>query len=112
MAQRIQVLLEDDLTGGTADETVLFALDGQWYEIDLSSTNAEELRGKLAPFTSRGRKARGPQQRAGRQRAAQPAAFIPDARAIRVWARENGHKISARGRLPLWLVREYNTRSA
>ncbi|HEX8488303.1 MAG TPA: histone-like nucleoid-structuring protein Lsr2, partial [Propionibacteriaceae bacterium] len=28
MAQRVQVVLEDDYDGGTAEETVTFALDG------------------------------------------------------------------------------------
>ena len=35
MAQRVQIILEDDYDGGTADETVSFALDGAEYEIDL-----------------------------------------------------------------------------
>ena len=44
MAQRVQVILEDDYDGGTADETVAFAIDGAEYEIDLSSKNAASLR--------------------------------------------------------------------
>ncbi|MBN9376412.1 MAG: Lsr2 family protein, partial [Cellulomonas sp.] len=40
MAQKVQVLLVDDLDGGTADETVTFALDGISYEIDLTTENA------------------------------------------------------------------------
>ena len=40
MAKRTVVVLEDDLDGGPADETVTFALDGVSYEIDLSSSNA------------------------------------------------------------------------
>ena len=37
MAQKVQVLLVDDLDGGEASETVSFSLDGTAYEIDLSS---------------------------------------------------------------------------
>ena len=37
MAQRVQIILEDDYDGGTAVETVSFALDGAEYEIDLSA---------------------------------------------------------------------------
>ena len=33
MAQKVQIILEDDLDGGEADETVSFALDGTSYEI-------------------------------------------------------------------------------
>ena len=37
MAQKIQVLLVDDIDRGTAAETVTFGLDGAVYEIDLSA---------------------------------------------------------------------------
>ena len=40
MAQKVQVILVDDIDGGAADETVSFSLDGVSYEIDLSTTNA------------------------------------------------------------------------
>lgn len=59
MAQRVQVILEDDLDGGSADETVTFALDGVAYEIDLKSDNAEKLRSLLAPYVDKGRKQSG-----------------------------------------------------
>ena len=36
MAQRVQIILEDDLDGGDATETVTFGLDGVTYEIDLN----------------------------------------------------------------------------
>ena len=45
MAQKVQVLLVDDIDGGEADETVTFALDGKTYEIDLTTGN-----GPLPPF--------------------------------------------------------------
>ena len=38
--QRVDVRLEDDLTGGPADETVEFGIDGRAYEIDLSARHA------------------------------------------------------------------------
>ena len=34
MARRVHIVLEDDLDGGPADETVVFGLDGREYEID------------------------------------------------------------------------------
>ncbi|HBD6104318.1 TPA: Lsr2 family protein, partial [Shigella flexneri] len=40
MAQSVQIILEDDLEGGPAEETVQFGLDGRQYEIDLSTANA------------------------------------------------------------------------
>ncbi|CAM5330907.1 hypothetical protein SCALM49S_01917 [Streptomyces californicus] len=54
MAQKVQVLLVDDLDGVEADETVTFALDGKTYEIDLTTANARKLRGLLEPYTRAG----------------------------------------------------------
>lgn len=102
MAQRVQVLLEDDFDGGTADETVTFALDGAVYEIDLKSVNAEKLRALLAPYVEKGRKQRGQlttvRRGAGRG-AGRPAAGASDTAKIRVWAKENGYEVNDRGRV-------------
>ena len=57
MAQKVQVLLVDDLDGGEASETVTFALDGSNYEIDLSGKNASELRDAFAKYVGAARKA-------------------------------------------------------
>lgn len=48
MAQRVHIVLEDDIDGDTAEETVRFGLDGSTYEIDLSAKNAAKLRDALA----------------------------------------------------------------
>ena len=56
MAQKVQVLLVDDIDGSEATETVSFGLDGVGYEIDLSSGNADELRGELAQYVEHARK--------------------------------------------------------
>lgn len=93
MAQRVQIILEDDLDGGAAEHTVLFGLDGAEYEIDLSEGNASKLRDALAPFVSHGRKTGGRRKRGTRQVAA-------DLSAVRAWAASNGHKVSSRGRIP------------
>ena len=57
MATKITVLLEDDLDGGPADETVRFGLDGVDYEIDLSKHHARAFRRELASFLIHARKA-------------------------------------------------------
>ena len=54
MARKIEVLLVDDLDGGTAEETLTFSLDGAHYEIDLSTENADKLRSALQPFMEKG----------------------------------------------------------
>ena len=54
MAQRVQVLLTDDLNGtdipAGKGETITFALDGKTYEIDLTTKNSNALRKALAPY--------------------------------------------------------------
>jgi hypothetical protein len=92
MAQRVQVVLEDDIDGGAADETVVFALDGATYEIDLSTKNANALRDLLAPYTGVGRRTGGRRKRSGAERSS-------DATEIRAWAADNGFAVSARGRV-------------
>lgn len=97
MAQRVSIVLEDDLDGSEADETVTFALDGVGYEIDLSAKNAAALRDALAQYVGHGRRA------AGRRAAGRPAASRGtgkrDLADVRGWARSNGHKVSDRGRI-------------
>ena len=91
MAQEITVVLEDDLDGGPADETVRFALDGSAYEIDLSKKHAKALRRKLDPYISHARKAgRGSRRRSGRS-----AASRERSDGIRAWAKAHG--IAVRG---------------
>ena len=57
VAQKVTVALEDDLTGGLAEETVRFAFAGTAYEIDLNGKNAAAFRTQLAPFIEHARKA-------------------------------------------------------
>ena len=96
MAQKIQVLLVDDLDGSKADESVTFSLDGVNYEIDLTNEHAAALREDLAKWVGAARKVS--------SRAATRASRSPrrsgDADTIRQWARANGHKVSDRGRIP------------
>lgn len=103
MTQKITVVLEDDLDGGPADETVRFAIDGTAYEIDLSSKHARALRRKLEPFISHARKAgRGSRRRSGRS-----AAIRERSEDIRAWANAHGIAVSDRGRIPAGVAEQY-----
>ncbi|MEE1817635.1 histone-like nucleoid-structuring protein Lsr2 [Streptomyces sp. NPDC004288] len=99
MAQKVQVLLVDDLDGVEADETVTFALDGKTYEIDLTTANAEKLRGLLEPYTAGGRRTGG-RTTAGRGKGRAVATGSQDTAKIRAWAKENGMNVNDRGRVP------------
>ena len=96
MAQRVQIILEDDLDGGDAVETVTFGLDGVTYEIDLNDKNAASLRNALAGYVGAGRRV------SGRKSSGSGAASRSNSgelSKIREWARSNGHEVSDRGRI-------------
>ncbi|MGW4893000.1 histone-like nucleoid-structuring protein Lsr2 [Kitasatospora sp. NPDC004240] len=116
MAQRVQVILEDDLDGGSADETVTFALDGVAYEIDLKSANADKLRGLLAPYVEKGRKQSGRlagARRSGRGGSPRPSGgAAPDTAKVRAWAKENGYEVNDRGRVPSTVREAYEKANA
>lgn len=98
MAQKIHIVLEDDLDGSEASETVTFGLDGTSYEIDLNDEHAAALRDALATYVGHGRKV-GSAPRRGRKPGGTAAASGPSAKEIRDWARENGHDVPDRGRV-------------
>jgi hypothetical protein len=114
MAQRVQVLLVCDLHDDEVEgaETVAFGLDGSSYEIDVCEDHAAELRDAFAPFVGAARRAgraAAPAQRRG-ARASRPSGGNGDrerVQEIREWARNNGHKVSERGRLSSVVVEAY-----
>jgi hypothetical protein len=105
MAQKVQVLLVDDIDGSEATETVSFGLDGVAYEIDLGSGNADQLRVELAQYVEHSRKSGSAQVRRRRQR---NGAGREQSARIREWARTHGHKVNERGRIPANIVAEYD----
>jgi Lsr2 len=114
MAQKVDVKFIDDLDGSEAAGTVSFGIDGKSYEIDLSDDNAARLRDSLASYVAAARRS-GTSARRGRTSPRVPGeATTASARpsrevtaAIRTWARENGHEVSERGRIPNSVVQAY-----
>lgn len=98
MAQKVNIVLVDDIDGSEANETVTFGLDGTTYEIDLNDKNAGGLRDAMAPYLGHARKVAG--ARRGRRASTASAGAGPNPRQVRDWARSNGHKVSDRGRVP------------
>ena len=94
MAQRVHIVLEDDIDGGDATETVLFGVDGINYEIDLSDKNASKLRDSLAKYIASARRTT-PRARRGSRR----GTAGPTTAQVREWARNNGYEVSDRGRI-------------
>jgi hypothetical protein len=109
VAQKVQVILVDDIDGGDAEETVLFALDGVSYEIDLSSKNAGKLRDSLAAYVGSARKSagRGGARGRGRGRQARQSTSSVNTSEVRAWAKQHGYEVSERGRIPANIVAEF-----
>lgn len=104
MAQRVNIVLVDDIDGNDADETVTFGLDGVSYEIDLATSNAAKLRDVLAPYVGHARRVTGSGsgRRSGRRsssRRGHAPGDGPSAREVREWARANGWNLPDRGRV-------------
>lgn len=93
MVQKMTVVLEDDVDGSVAAETLSFSLDGVSYDIDLSTVNADKLREALAPWIAHARRV------GGRKSSARAPKSASNANAIRAWARGRGIQVSDRGRV-------------
>lgn len=104
MATKITVVLEDDLEGGPAEQTLRFGLDGKEYEIDLNSHNAAAFRQQVAPFIEHARRV-GSRQHP--QRPVRTAASRERSADIRAWAKDNGIAVSERGRIPASVIERY-----
>ena len=100
MAQRVNVVLVDDIDGTDASETVSFAIDGVDYEIDLSEPHAASLRDAASLYVGHARRTGG--RRKGRARSSGSGGSGgagASAADIRAWARENGWEVPERGRV-------------
>ncbi|WP_432548501.1 histone-like nucleoid-structuring protein Lsr2 [Kineococcus sp. SYSU DK004] len=122
MAQKVQVLLVDDIDGGEAAETVSFALDGVNYEIDLSDEHASALRDAFAPWVGHarrvgartgGRRGSGSSSSTSSSSSSSRASKSSDGPsrdtgAVRAWAKENGYTVSERGRISSEVLEAYD----
>ena len=103
MAQKVTVLLQDDLDGSPAARTLRFAIGGSEFEIDLSEKNARAFRRQIDPFLEhahrprRGAGASGTRTSTSRRRSNE----------IRAWARDHGLAVNDRGRIPASVIERY-----
>lgn len=106
MAQKTVVTVVCDLPHDgeiEGTESVSFAFDGTAYEIDLCEPHSKELREKIGRFADHARRA----TTAGRRRKARSGPGRERSSEIREWARQRGHKVSERGRIPASIIAEY-----
>lgn len=103
MAQKVNIILVDDIDGSEAAETVSFALDGTSYEIDLSQANAAALREAVSGYVGHARKVSGGSRRTGSRRSRSSSS-----KDVREWARSQGYDVSDRGRVAANIQQAYD----
>src|SRR5512144_1162248 len=106
MVQRMITERFDDLDGSPAVETVRFGYAGRDYEIDLNEKHAAALDEALAAYVEHARRADGGKPRRGR-RVEGERRSPEELRAIRQWAREQGLRVSDRGRIAADVIAKY-----
>ncbi|MCD6639611.1 MAG: Lsr2 family protein [Nocardioides sp.] len=104
MAQKVNIVLVDDIDGSDATQTVTFGLDGTTYEIDLNDANAAQLREALATYVGHARKVTGGSRRAPARRSGGSG----NTKAVREWAQANGYEVSERGRISADVQQAYD----
>lgn len=102
MAQKVITEFIDDIDGSPAERTFTFAVDGTNYEIDLSAENIAEFNSAIGGFVESARKVKGTSngRRARSTGGGGTQRSREQTRAVREWARQHGHHISERGRIP------------
>lgn len=98
MAQKVVTQLVDDIDGSEATTTLTFSFNGKSYQIDLNDENSEKFQKALEPYLAVATRTGGPPARSRRARRT-AASGGPSPDDVRVWAREQGHTVSERGRI-------------
>jgi hypothetical protein len=108
MAQRTITTFYSDLSGTEIEDgtggTIRCAVDGNTYEVDLTDVEHEDLRKALAAYVAVARKV---PARSVRGASGPTPNGDPSAKVIRAWARNNGHDVPLRGRIPAPAVEAY-----
>ena len=109
MAQKVNLVLVDDLDGTEATETVSFGLDGTSYEIALNDANAAALRDALSGYVGHARKVSGGSRRSGRRSSGGSSSSNgSNAKDVREWAKSQGMEVSERGRISSGVQQAYD----
>jgi hypothetical protein len=110
MAQKVNIVLVDDLDGTEATETVSFGLDGTTYEIDLNDANAASLREALSGYVGHARKVSGGSRRGRRagSSSSSSSSSSSNTKDVREWAKAQGMEVSERGRISAEVQRAYD----
>jgi hypothetical protein len=102
VARKTTVMLQDDLDGSNATQTLRFGFQSVEYEIDLNDENAAEMTHWLENYIAHGRRVGG-SKRTPKNGYASKA----DPKLVREWAAAQGIEISSRGRIPIDVQERY-----
>ena len=101
VAQKVQVLLVDDVDGSEASESVAFGFDGTNYEMEKSERpTLRSSAMSLGPWIKVARKT------GGIRRPSKSNSNV-DLKAVRAWAASNKIEMSNRGRVPASIIELY-----
>jgi hypothetical protein len=108
MAKQTTVTITDDLDGSANAKEVSFSLNGKTWVIDLSAKNRAALEKALKPYIAKATE-QGPRNRRGKvTRTSSRSKSRTDLAALREWAKNNGHKVSDRGRISADVQKAYD----
>jgi len=109
MAKRIVEHYVSDLSGVDLPEgttSLRFAFDGRSYEIDLTPQERADFEVAIARYVAAARPTAS-SARSGSGRSSRSSGG-PDPKAVRAWARDHGHDVPARGRIPATILEAYS----
>lgn len=111
MGRRTIEVVYDDLDGTELEEeetrSIDFTYNGVDYQIDLSEKNAKKLDDAIAPFVAHATRVGG-RQRRGTGGSTAVRTDKEQLQAMREWGRQNGYKVSDRGRVSQEIQEAYN----
>lgn len=107
MAQKVTIVVTDDIDGSGNAETRSFSLAGVDYEIDLTDANYAKLSDDLAPWVAKARKATRRTSSPRTARRPGGSRSPEELTEIRAWARKHGHQVADRGRIAADVIAAY-----
>ena len=112
MAQKVVTTLVSDLSGkelGEDGQTIKYGFLGVDYEIDLSQKEADEFAGLIERYVNASRRVGGRKQTGMAVRSVGSSTGMDpeQAKKIRSWAKDNGMKVSSRGRISQEVVEAF-----
>jgi nucleoid-associated protein Lsr2 len=104
-----KALIFDDLDGSELATTMVFAIDGQAWEVDLNAEHRAEFDAFMTRYIKAGRRVeQSPDRRTEpRKKQGKHSQTQTESAAIRRWAPANGHVVGPKGRIPSSVVDAY-----